>query len=601
MKSAPALLNISGNFVNDGNFNAGNGTLNFNGTTNISGSSITQFHHIHILPAASLSSIDNIFAVSGHFNNQGNFTPNQGTVIFNGIPTSTLSGNVQKMDFFNLQIANNKALDIELPAIDLFGRLTLGEAVIFHAEGKNNNTIFTLKSVKDKPVQDASIAAIPFTSSITGHVTVERYIGAIGNANRYISAPVAGVNLAQLTDDFIVRSGSIRFYTESVAGHRNNGYTNWNLNSGVFQKGRGYLAWMYEANKDVIWDSRGVIHSGSIDLPVTYTETNEGGLENDGWNLVGNPFPSAIVWNDDDNAWTRGADISPTVYVTNMEAGQNFVPYNYFDHSGEGGIMAMGQAFWVKANGSLNQLTIHEAAKQSSTEAHNFYRKDNFTSKQLIIELKSAEGHVDKAYLKVNPEKQGDFDQRFDAYKLKQDKLNVFFSDAVGRSLVMYTLDQLNDDFQIPLVVESRQDDNYTLHFPNATGFETSQPIYLIDAYTSQAVNIREQSSYRFRYFANSHSLSNRLYLSSRPELKQELPLQVQVFPNPVKDKLHVRSLNDAGLMSLALFDLQGKLLWKETFYVETQVDMLTFPVGLYLLKLSSSKGDVNKKIFKLD
>jgi hypothetical protein len=597
-KTAPAVLNISGNLVNDGNFNSNNGIVNFNGTSVMSGSAITQFNHIHILPDAELTSTENIFAVSGHFNNQGNFTPNQGTVIINGTTTSILSGNVQKMDFFNLQLANNKVLDIELPAIDLYGRLTLGESVNFNAQGKNNHTIFTLRSVFDKPVQDASIGAIPESSSISGQVTVERFMGAIGRANRYISAPVEGVNLAQLTDDFNVRRGSIVWYDESLPGGSNNGYRNWNQNT-VLQTGRGYLASMYEANEDVIWDSRGVIHSGKIDLPVTYTVTS-GGTDNDGWNLVGNPYPSSIVWKNDPVAW-EFEHISPTIYVTDMSNGGRFHVYNFADNSGDeaGSIIALGQAFWVKANALEPHLKIHEAAKQSSTTAHNFYRRDNFTSKQLIIELKSADGHMDKAYLKINPEKQGDFDQRFDAYKLKQDQLNVFFSDAVGRSLVMYTFDHLDDDFQIPLVVESGQDDNYTLLFPNATGFETSQPIYLIDAYTSQAVNIREQASYSFRYFANSHSLSNRFYLSSRPELKQELTLQVQVFPNPVKDNLHVRSLNDEGLMSLALFDLQGKLLWKESFYIETQVDMLTFPVGMYLLKLNGSKGVVISKILK--
>jgi len=109
-------LNVSGDWKNDGIFNAGTGYVFFDGTSAISGSSINTFHHLYIPDLCSLTgpAAANI-NVTGNWRNLGTFIHNSGTVTFNGtsvnqnlVSAGTFPGN----SFYNLII--NSQLEFDL-------------------------------------------------------------------------------------------------------------------------------------------------------------------------------------------------------------------------------------------------------------------------------------------------------------------------------------------------------------------------------------------------------------------------------------------------------------------------------------------------------
>jgi hypothetical protein len=84
-------VTLQGNFVNNGTFTPQAGTVTFNGTTTISGSSTTQFKNITINSTKTLTGPSSAtMNVSGNWVNNGTFTHNNSTILFNG--TSTISG-----------------------------------------------------------------------------------------------------------------------------------------------------------------------------------------------------------------------------------------------------------------------------------------------------------------------------------------------------------------------------------------------------------------------------------------------------------------------------------------------------------------------------
>ncbi|MCW0485000.1 beta strand repeat-containing protein, partial [Gaoshiqia sediminis] len=118
---AASSLTISGNWTNNGTFNAGNGTVTFDGTgTSISGTSTTGFNNLQIPSGASvtLNSDTNVanltidgelttsnsetLTVSGNWTNNGTYTANAGTVVMTGAG-KTISG-IFSSSFNNLQI-----------------------------------------------------------------------------------------------------------------------------------------------------------------------------------------------------------------------------------------------------------------------------------------------------------------------------------------------------------------------------------------------------------------------------------------------------------------------------------------------------------------
>ena len=84
---------ISGNVVNNGTFNGTSSTVNFNGSTILSGSGAYTFNGLAITSSGSLTSTSGTISIGGSYANAGIFIHNGGTLNFNGTSSfSTLTG-----------------------------------------------------------------------------------------------------------------------------------------------------------------------------------------------------------------------------------------------------------------------------------------------------------------------------------------------------------------------------------------------------------------------------------------------------------------------------------------------------------------------------
>jgi autotransporter-associated beta strand protein len=92
-------LNVAGNFVNNGTFNDNAGTVVFNGTSAISGSSATTFSNMTISAGSLLTAPSGSLSIEGNWSNSGSFSNNNGTIVFVGPATSTILGS---NTFYNL-------------------------------------------------------------------------------------------------------------------------------------------------------------------------------------------------------------------------------------------------------------------------------------------------------------------------------------------------------------------------------------------------------------------------------------------------------------------------------------------------------------------
>ena len=95
---------VGGNWINNGTFNASTGTINFNGTSTISGSSTTAFKNLSIASTKTLTASANTVNISGDFTSNGTFNHNDGTVVFTGSDNQALRGATQ-VNFKNFKLA----------------------------------------------------------------------------------------------------------------------------------------------------------------------------------------------------------------------------------------------------------------------------------------------------------------------------------------------------------------------------------------------------------------------------------------------------------------------------------------------------------------
>jgi hypothetical protein len=551
--TAPAsTMNVSGNFTKlTGTFNANGGTVNFKGTTNISG--VITFHHV-LLTGTVVAPL--VMNMTGNLtNNGGTFTAGSGTLVLSGSSIQLIQGTTSTT-FNNLTVTNSAgppAVRIETNS-SLTGVLTLSTNTQFDADGVGNNRVFTLLSSDDAPFTvDAAIAQLPSGASVLGSVTVQRYMAIEGANNnriyRYISSPVQSAPVSQLQVTIPVtgtftgastctgctsNSQSMFLYSEAVTTDINNvnganyddGYLDFPsaANSETLASGRGYAIYVrgniapVVTNGSALWSVSGPINSGTVDYVATagVTFTSSGNVANDGWNLVGNPYPSTIDW-DAPAGWTRtGLDnaiymrdngVTSPVYATYVgglgaNGGDNLIP--------------IGQAFFVKSPGGPITFTSDERVKVAGQQG-TFFREGSIPD-VFRIALKHSD-ISDETVIRFHENATAEFDGAFDADKLDNSSFNLFSRTTGERRLAINTLPTLQCSATIGLGMSNVPIGDYQLAFSDFETFSSGIQFTLTDNFLHTSTDVKEAGYYSFQVTADAASYANRFTIgfSNKP------------------------------------------------------------------------------------
>ena len=75
----------------------------------------------------------------------------------------------------------------------------------------------------------------------------------------------------------------------------------------------------------------------------------------------------------------------------------------------------------------------------------------------------------------------------------------------------------------------------------------------------------------------------------------------VSVYPNPVKDQLHIQLSKETLILDVAVYDLNGKLVWKENLAKTSEVNLNVkdWTAGVYVVKITTDDTQFTKKIIK--
>ncbi|WP_083926291.1 T9SS type A sorting domain-containing protein [Neolewinella persica] len=82
---------------------------------------------------------------------------------------------------------------------------------------------------------------------------------------------------------------------------------------------------------------------------------------------------------------------------------------------------------------------------------------------------------------------------------------------------------------------------------------------------------------------------------TEQPRLSEE---QVQVYPNPVTDRLNVQLAAGLGSATITVRDLQGRVLMTKTgLRDQASIAMSSLPAGIYLIRVTVVEGVVDRKV----
>lgn len=624
-------LNLNANVLNTGSFmitmegsnwsdNAGSITLGtnpvfFNGVnTTIGGSSIGAFRNIQVNTGAAVTLPSSTLTISGNIvvNAGGAFNGNNGTVLLNGSTLQTITASGATLH--SITVNKPSGLDVTLNnSLNITGVLNVQSANSDFA----SNGFLTLRSTSDNPDATASIAALLNNTTVSGNVTVQRFWSAEGKINRYISSPITNAPVSQLQDDFPVTGPftgssystcgpspclndgySLKRYDETFSGVNDKGYWGYPTsvmdNTATLVPGLGYLAFMWESAPET-WDVTGPINRGTIAFTITRTPSTPTPIPDaDGWNLIGNPYPSPIVWNNG-AGWTRN-QIAPVISVPDLPAGvfrtSNYQVPNAGDLSND--VIASGQAFWVYANQAGASMSINEQAKASTAGA--FYRERQNLYPVLAISLTQGEV-TDNSFLIIHPEATAGYDALYDGYKMEGEEMAISISDKDQSKWVMYAVSQVENNVILPLSVKATANKNYTISVEPRDGFDLRE-WSLFDQQEDKYITLSNAKNYNFKAASGPE---NRFFLV-KGAMSVETPEQrISVYPNPATDKVTIQFLETVEA-EVMLTGSMGNVL--STTSVKTtdnkvELDVKNYGAGVYLLLVKTSSAISVHKLIK--
>jgi hypothetical protein len=123
-------------------------------------------------------------------------------------------------------------------------------------------------------------------------------------------------------------------------------------------------------------------------------------------------------------------------------------------------------------------------------------------------------------------------------------------------------------------------------------------------SWSPNAANLRDET-YNLDLFIGDGSCSKSIHKTIRIKVNKSLALgvatdlssMISIYPNPVSDKLYIGHQANIRVEQLRLFTIEGKELFNTKNISSKIIDVSSLPEGLYLLRLQTSEGMVQKKI----
>jgi hypothetical protein len=317
-----------------------------------------------------------------------------------------------------------------------------------------------------------------------------------------------------------------------------------------------------------------------IDVPVTLAKASSG------WNLIGNPFPSALNWATVSVGITTG-----TAYVwDNLKAGYLYSTGSGLEPNPSVGILPndiipLGQGFIVQVNTTAGVFTIPEASRVHNIA--NFIKSANDNKDEItqFIRIDLDGGYYGNTVFVGFPENgTASFDISGDATKLYSSTENVqFFALENGDELCVNANTPMiqGESKTVPLNLVQVTDGSYTMEFSDLDQLENTN-ITLEDLKTSNTQDIRENPVYTFNGSSGDSPERFLLHFAWSPnDINEDIEdvssnMQIYSFGNEVYIRSKDEAINQGG--DVFVYDLMGRELSQHRI---TGSELIKFPVNI--------------------
>lgn len=444
---------------------------------------------------------------------------------------------------------------------------------------------------------NASLIQIDNISNI-GNITYKRNASIRKVDYVYWSSPVSNFHVNALSPG---TPASVRFFWNTTVANTNGGFGNWNTANEIMTPGKGYIVRgpnNFNTTLQTFTASfTGIPNNGDISIPISrgnYTGTDYAGTNgvtitnmDDNFNLIGNPYPSAILFTDfmaansdlegSIRVWTHGS--LPNNSNGNPFYGSfayNYTSNDYIIHNATGtisgpdtydGFIPAGQSFFVamldgaETTSSVNftnAMRVRNQNTQFYRHANTSNTDNNFGNSRIWLDLVSSTNAMSRTLVGYIEGASNEKDRLYDAYT-KIDNPLVLYSlidtekaCIQGRALPFDIMDS------IPLGFKITTAGDYNLAIAALDGiFNSEQTVFLKDNLLGVTHNL-SQNPYPFT--ATNGVYNDRFEIVFTNEtlgVNQSTDNGIRVITN---DKVTVYSSHEI-IKEIMVFDILGRQL----------------------------------------
>jgi hypothetical protein len=413
--------------------------------------------------------------------------------------------------------------------------------------------------------------------TVVGKTDVEYYLSA--DRWHYVSAPLDNQTANVFFDIYL------RYHDEAT-----NTFTYIVDETTPLNVGQGYTAWSsstypaYDPPGDIsVTYTGGSLNSGNYSLPVSLTGS--------GWNLVGNPYPSAVDW--DNLGWTK-TNLDGTVYVWD---GTQYLTWNGSTGDLTDGVIPAMQGFLVYANGLNPALSVSNGVRVHGPDP---YKKGSIEN---ILKLSVfGNGYSDNTFVHFNENATAGFDNQFDGYKLMGlDEAPQLYSFIEDKLIRMNVMKEIGSELVVPLGLVVGAETEYTIQAFDVETFDASLQIYLEDKFEGNMIDLKSQQDYTFT--ASPIDDPNRFALHFSQTVNSDIPVVAEA------DALTIYSYDNAVYIrnnsntyeggEVTIFNISGQQMGRADLY-QTNLNKIEMDVeaGYYVVQVITGQQVYSQKVF---
>ncbi len=561
---------------------SGTGTVSLNRTLFVS-QSLTINSGVFDVSAAST----NLF-LQGSLTNNSTLNCRQGTIIFNGTSTQTISGS-SNTQFYNLTLINPAGLIVNSPQ-SLTNILTNAGGT-FNANGN-----FTLIS---DATTTARIAPVTGTGAFAGSMTIQKHISSRAANYHDLSSPVSNSTIMDWDDDLYMSGIGADDGTPGPAGvdgtaSGDNSVFDWQESIGDYNAvtgsstplvtGKAYE--IFIADDVTSWaartiDTKGTPNYGSKTVNLSYT----GSSAYAGVNLVGNPYASAVNY----SACTK-TNITGNVLILDNTG-------NYTDY-GSSPVIPPHQGFWVTAS-AAGSLVFTENSKSTSTTT-SFYRTIPNYGIKLVFSSPSLPFYNENT-INFNENSNLGYDKELDALYLKSPNKTapaIYMLTNSDAKLITNNINTNNEEVTVPLAMYTPQEGIYYIQ-PNVNSTDNYNYVWIENTKTGKKYELNSSIA-----IVGKENDTNTDYVLKLSKKSSESDVNQAIFDNDMvvfgsENNVNLKAINSTHYLSkVTIYDISGKVVIEtNNMIIEAghtdKIDISNLSSGVYVVSVTDLSDHV--------